>query len=153
MRHSFTQSIQLCVFIPVELSHEHLNFGEVRVKLFLALLEVGKFGAGSGEGVRVTEGIVEDPDNVFRVLQLDGLSLNEGEDLALYPTLKPVESLCHLDSGSRETYRVAEELKTQLGNRSFEGVTVAIVYGGVGDLVTPAVSAPVKNLRIPRELP
>jgi len=96
---------------------------------------------------------VEDPDNVFGVLQLDGLSLNEGEDLALYPTLKPVESVCHFDSGSRETYRVAEELKTQLGNRSFEGVTVAVVYGGVGDLVTPAVSAPVKNLRIPRELP
>ena len=50
-------------------------------------------------------------------------------------------------------YRVAEEFKTQLGNKSFEGVAVAVVYGGVGDLVTPAVSAPVKNLRIPRELP
>jgi len=36
--------------------------------------------------------------------------------------------------------RVAEEYKTQLGNKSFEGVAVAIIYGGVGDLVTPAVS-------------
>jgi len=83
---------------------------------------------------------VEHPHNVFGILQLDSLFLKEGEDLGLCPTLQPVERVCHSDSGSWEMCRVAEEFKTQLGNKSFEGVAVGVVYGGVGDLVTPAVS-------------
>ena len=53
------QGIQLCVFIPVELRHEHLKFGEVRVKLFLALLEVGSFLAVCQRVLEMEIGIQE----------------------------------------------------------------------------------------------
>jgi len=136
MGHSLAQGIQLCVFVPVELGDKHLKFGEICVELFLSLLEVGKFGAGSGDRVGVAEGILEDADDDFYVLQLDGRSLNEGENLGLRSSLQPVEGVCHPNSGGWEASGVTEEFKAELGDEPLKGVAVAFVNGGVGDLVS-----------------
>jgi len=140
MGHSLAQGIQLCVFVPVELGDKHLKFGEICVELFLSLLEVGKFGVSSGNRVGVTEGILEDADDIFCVLQLDGLSLNEGENLGLRSTLQPLEGVCHSNSGGREASGVTEEFKAELGDEPLKGVAVAFVNGGVGDLVSPTAA-------------
>jgi len=131
MGHSLAQGIQLYIFVPVELGDKHLKFGEICVKLFLSLLEVGKFGVRSGDRVGVAKGILEDVDDVFYVLQLNGLSLNEGENLGLHSFLQPVEGVCHLNSGGQEASGVTEEFKVELGNEPLKGVAVAFVNGGV----------------------
>jgi len=104
------------------------------------LLEVGNFGAGSGDRVGVAEGFLEDADDVFCLLQLDGLSLNEGENLGLRSSLQPVEGVCYPNSGGQEASGVTEEFKAELGDEPLKGVTVAFVNCGVRDLVSPTAA-------------
>ena len=139
MRHSLSQRIQFGILIPIELGDEHLEIGKVGFELLLSLLESRQFGPGSGCRVRVTKCIVEYLNDVIGIIQVDHITFYERKDLCLRLSLQRYEGIGHLNGGGRESSGVTEQLETQLSKKPLKGFMVAIVNGGVWDLVTPAV--------------
>jgi len=90
-RNSFLQRIQLCLFSPIQLGHQHLELGEVGDELLLSLLQ-GMELASSGSGrVWVPKGVLQNTDDIVGVVQKEGTILNKWETLSLSASCQTIE--------------------------------------------------------------
>jgi len=127
------------MLISIQFGNKGLKFSKVVCKFLLALLQLVELGSCSRQGIRVTESIVKNTDNILNIGKGEGgASLDIGKNLGLRTALKSVEGIGHPQSWCREQCWVTEQLQPKLSNESFDLLSISIEHRGIGDLATAA---------------